>query len=147
MKKSSVLKKYEEVVRYLIVGVLTTVVSIGTYYLCVYTFLNPKDPIQLQLANILSWISSVTFAYITNRIFVFKSNNQNRIKEAFSFYFSRGLTLVLDISFMFLLVTCIKINDKIAKLLVQFVIIVLNYYISKKMVFKKECYENRCKRV
>ena len=65
--------KYKEILNYLIVGVLTTVISLGTYYALVFTILNPKNGIQLQIANITSWILSVTFAYISYRIFVFKS--------------------------------------------------------------------------
>ena len=42
-------QKYKEIIRYLIVGVLTTVVSLASYYLCVYTILDPDSPLQLQL--------------------------------------------------------------------------------------------------
>ena len=68
-------KKYRELVNYLIVGVLTTVVSLGIYYGCVWTFLDPGDAFQLQAANILSWIGAVAFAYVTNRRYVFESEN------------------------------------------------------------------------
>ena len=60
-------QKYKEIIRYLIVGVLTTVVSLASYYLCVYTILDPDSPLQLQAANVISWIAAVTFAYFTNR--------------------------------------------------------------------------------
>ena len=62
-----------EIVRYLIVGGLTTVVSLSVYYGCVLTFLDPENPLQLQAANIISWIAAVTFAFFANRIFVFRS--------------------------------------------------------------------------
>ena len=74
--------KYKEIISYLIFGVLTTIVSLGTYYGSVYTFLNPNDGFQLQIANIISWITGVLFAYITNRKFVFESKEKNKIKEA-----------------------------------------------------------------
>ena len=61
-------KKYEEIINYLIVGGLTTVVSLGSYYLCILTFLSPDIWYQLQAANIISWICAVTFAYFANRI-------------------------------------------------------------------------------
>lgn len=48
--------KYEEIISYLIVGGLTTVVSLATYYLLVYTILNPKEAVELQIANIISWM-------------------------------------------------------------------------------------------
>ena len=72
--------KYKEIINYLIFGVLTTVVSLATYYICVYTFLNPDNSLQLQVANIVSWIAGVTFAYITNRKFVFESEEQEKLK-------------------------------------------------------------------
>ena len=61
--------KYKEIINYLIVGVLTTVVSLTVYYGLVLTILNPKNPIQLQAANIASWICAVAFAYWANRKF------------------------------------------------------------------------------
>ena len=75
MKKIKELyKKYEELINYVIVGVLTTIVSLGSYYLCVLTVFNPDNPVLLQSANIISWILAVTFAYFANRKYVFKSN-------------------------------------------------------------------------
>ena len=67
--------KYKEIINYLIVGVLTTVVSLTVYYGLVLTVLNPKNPIQLQAANIASWICAVAFAYWANRKFVFESKS------------------------------------------------------------------------
>ena len=130
-------KKYEEIINYLIVGGLTTLVSLVSYYLCVCTFLDPKNAFELQLANIISWIFAVIFAYITNRKFVFKSKKTNKLKEASKFFLSRLSTLLIDMLTMFLLVTIIGINDKISKILVQFIIIILNYVFSKLFVFNK----------
>lgn len=139
MKKIiELLKKYEEIIRYLIVGVLTTVVSLITYYICVFTFLDPKVALELQIANIISWICSVAFAYITNRIFVFKSKSNKLLKEISSFVSSRIVTLLLDMGMMFLMVTLLNMNDKISKIIVQVVVIILNYVLSKIFVFKKK---------
>lgn len=131
-------KKYEEIINYLIVGVLTTVVSLAAYYLCVFTFLNPKNGMELQIANLISWVCAVTFAYITNRIFVFKSKNKNIIKEILSFTSSRVITLLMDMFIMFLMVTIMHFNDKIAKLVVQVVVTIGNYILSKLFVFSKK---------
>ena len=65
--------KYKEIINYLIFGVLATIISLVTYYVCVYTILKPENAVQLQIANIISWIASVIFAYFTNRKFVFES--------------------------------------------------------------------------
>lgn len=138
MKKlNSIYKKYEEIINYIVVGVMTTVVSLGTYYISVNTFLNPKNGIELQIANVISWILAVTFAYFANRKFVFKSNNKNKFIEGFKFYLSRVSTLLIDMLSMFLLVTVMSINDKISKILVQFIVLVLNYIFSKFLVFRK----------
>lgn len=143
MKKiNELLKKYEEIIRYLIIGVLTTVVSLLTYYLLSYTVLNPKVTLQLQITNIISWIASVTFAYFTNRKYVFKVQEQKNLKEASKFYVSRLTTLVLDMLLMQIFVIKLKFNDKIIKLIVQVIIIVLNYILSKFLVFKSKVKNN-----
>lgn len=131
-------KKYEEIINYIIVGGLTTVVSLGSYYLAVIFVLNPNNGFELQIANIFSWICAVTFAYIANRNFVFKVKSQNRIKEISSFVSCRIFTLFMDMTFMFLLVTLLRWNDKIAKLIVQIVVTIANYLFSKLIVFKNE---------
>ena len=131
-------KKYDEIINYLIVGGLTTIVSLGTYYFCVYTFLNPNNAFQLQIANVISWISCVTFAYFTNRIFVFKSKRTDKLKEAISFYGSRIATLLLEMGIMFVFVTILHFNDKIIKLVAQVVITILNYVLSKLLIFRKK---------
>ncbi len=130
-------KKHEEIINYLIVGGLTTVVSLVCYYLAVVTVLNPDNAFELQVANIFSWVCAVAFAYFTNRKFVFKSKNQNKLKEVTSFVSSRVLTLLMDMAIMFVCVTLLKWNDKIAKLIVQVVVTIMNYILSKLFVFKK----------
>ena len=128
--------KYREIIRYLVFGVLTTVVSLVVYYASVCTFLNPDNSIELQVANILSWVISVGFAYITNRLYVFQSQASSIVLEGLSFYGSRLGTLLCDMGLMFLLVTVLQWDDKLAKLLVQVVVIVANYVLSKWLVFK-----------
>ena len=130
-------KKYKELVNYLIVGVLTTVVSLGVYYGCVLTFLDPETPWQLQAANVISWIAAVTFAYFTNRKYVFESKNENKLKEAAAFYGSRITTLLMDMVCMFLMVTVAGMSDKLAKLIVQVIVTAANYILSKFFVFHK----------
>lgn len=135
-KIKKIMGRYRELISYLIVGGLTTVVSLGTYYGCTLTILNAAVPLQLQAANVLSWIAAVTFAYFTNRKYVFESRNQHMLKEAAAFYASRLSTLLMDMGLMFLMVTILNWNDKIAKLIVQVVVTVANYVISKFFVFK-----------
>ena len=125
-----------EIVRYLIVGGLTTVVSLSVYYGCVLTFLDPKNPLQLQTANIISWIAAVTFAFFANKVFVFRSHGSNVLHEAGAFFAARVGTLLMDMGIMFGAVTVCGMNDKIAKLIVQVAVTVANYILSKIFVFR-----------
>lgn len=129
---------YREQINYLIVGGLTTVVSLAVYWLCTATFLNPENSLQLQAANVISWICAVTFAYFTNRRYVFFSQEQNRLKEAGKFVLSRVTTLLMEMGIMWLAVTALGINDRIVKLVAQVIIIIANYVFSKLLVFRKK---------
>lgn len=131
-------KKHEEIINYIVVGALTTLVSLSSYYLCTLTFLNPNNEIELQIANIISWICAVSFAYVSNRKYVFKSKNMKVFNEMFKFYSSRLTTLFLDMLFMFVLVSLVNLNDKISKIIVQILVLIINYIISKFIVFRKE---------
>lgn len=129
-------KKYEELINYLIIGILTTIVSLATYYLLTLTALDANNKVYLQIANIISWLASVTFAYFTNRKFVFKVKNKSNIKECLNFYISRISTLLIDMFIMYIFVSILKFDNKIVKLIAQVVIIILNYILSKFIVFK-----------
>ena len=136
-KSWDIYHQHEEIFNYIIVGGLTTVVSLAAYYISVLTFLDPNVGWQLQIANLFSWVCAVAFAYVTNRIFVFKSKEKNKFKEITSFVSSRVMTLLLDMGIMGLFVTILHFNDKTMKLVVQVVVTVLNYVLSKLFVFKK----------
>lgn len=137
MKEKLKKLNYREIIAYLIVGVLTTIVSLGTYYLVTITFLNPNKPVELQIANIISWMFAVAFAYFTNRKYVFLSKEKNKVKEGTKFILSRLTTLGLDMLTMFIMVSVLNINDRISKLVSQVIVIIGNYVISKFFVFKK----------
>ena len=104
-------KKYEEIINYLIVGVLTTIVSLVVKWGLLFTVLDPKNSVQLQVAVVISWIAAVVFAYITNRIFVFKSKSKKILKEIMSFFGARLLTLGLEMIIMWFFVTFLKLNS------------------------------------
>ena len=130
--------KYKEIINYLIFGVLTTVVSLAVYYGLTLTILNPDKAIELQIANIISWIAAVTFAYFTNKYYVFKDSKKDDKLGAVKFYLSRVATLLLDMLLMYIFVTKLEFNDKIIKIIVQVVVIVGNYVLSKFFVFNKK---------
>ena len=134
----SVYEKYKEIINYLIFGVLTTVISLLVYYGLTFTIINPDDALMLQVANVISWVAGVLFAYFTNRKYVFESKNTNKIKEFTSFVGARVTTLLLDMAIMGLGVTILHSNDKIMKLISQILVIVGNYVLSKVFVFRKK---------
>ncbi|MCI8330659.1 MAG: GtrA family protein [Bacilli bacterium] len=143
MKKIlEIYKKHEEIINYLIVGVLTTIVSLVVKWGLLFTILDAKNAIELQTSIIISWFAAVTFAYITNRVFVFKSKSKNIIKEIISFFSSRVLTLLLDMGIMWFFITFLKLNSRvwviIWTMIVQVLVTVLNYIFSKLLVFKKK---------
>ena len=128
-------KKYKEIINYLIVGVLTTVVSIASYEIFKNVF-----HIHYIISNVLSWIAAVTFAYFANRIYVFesKSKGKEQLLEFISFVKYRILSLLIDTACMYCLVDILKVDDDIAKIIVQFIVVVLNYVFSKFFTFKKK---------
>ena len=75
--------------------------------------------------------------FVTNRIFVFKSKEKNKLKEISSFVSSQIITLLIDMAIMGIFVTLLHFNDKIMKLIVQVVVTLLNYIFSKLFVFRK----------
>ena len=137
-KLKEMYKKYEEIIMYLIIGGLTTLVNILVYFLVTHTFLNPGDKLELQIAEVISWIVAVVFAYYTNRKYVFRRKNKASLKEATSFFTSRLSTLLIEMLIMYIFVSELKFDDKIIKIIAQIVVIVLNYVFSKFIVFKKE---------
>lgn len=133
--------KYEEIINYLIVGVLTTLVSLAVKYGLLFTVLKADNAFQLQVAIIISWVAAVSFAYITNRIFVFKSKNKNILKEIISFFGARVATLLMEMFIMWFFITLLKLNTDFYVLIFTFITQVLimigNYILSKLFVFKK----------
>ena len=134
--------KHREIINYLIFGVLTTIVSLATKYLLLFTLLDASDALELQIAIIISWITACLFAYITNRIFVFESKSKEIVKEIIKFFTSRVATLGLEMLIMFIFVTALGLDSNIWvivwTLVSQIVIVIGNYVLSKLVVFKKE---------
>lgn len=133
----NICKKHREIIAYIICGGATTLVSLVTYYMFAEFVFDINNAFELQVINVLSWIISVAFAFVTNRIFVFQSK-ASPIKEFFKFYMARIGTLLIDMLLMYLFVTICSLNDMVVKTVVQIVVIVLNYVFGKKMVFKGE---------
>ncbi|MGM9834538.1 MAG: GtrA family protein [Bacilli bacterium] len=133
--------KYEEIINYIIVGALTTLVSLAVKYGLLFTIFNAENALELQASVIISWIAAVSFAYITNRVFVFKSKNKNVLKEVISFFGARVATLVMEMVIMWFFITLLGMNSDLWVLiwtfLTQVLIMIGNYILSKLFVFSK----------
>ncbi len=134
-------RKYEEIINYLIVGGLTTVVSLAVKYGLLFTVMSASDPIELQISVIASWIVAVAFAYVTNRIFVFHSKSKQYLKEISGFVAGRIITLIMEMFIMWFFVTLLGLDSNmwviIWTIVAQILVVVGNYVISKLFVFKK----------
>ena len=128
----------KETLLYIISGVASVVITLIIYYFCVFIFLDANDAFELQVANVLSWFVAVVFVYFTNRKYVFCSSNPKIIREMFGFLLSRLFTLLVDMAIMFVFVSLAHFDDKIFKIISQIIVIVLNYIISKFLIFNKK---------
>lgn len=147
--------KYKEVITYVIFGVLTTVVSWGSYTV----FVNLLS-MKVFVGNLLSWICAVAFAYITNKLWVFESKSWKPSvigKEIVSFVAARGVTGVIEIVCVPLLAKTgfdnifynilekaditmnILFTDGIySKIVLAVIVVIVNYFLSKFLIFKKK---------
>lgn len=120
--------KYKEFILYVVFGGLTTLINIIAFYLI-------NKVISWETSNVLAWILSVLFAYITNRIYVFQSKSKNLFKEMVSFFSFRLLSLLADMAFMYLFINVIGLSTLISKVIVQVIVVILNYIFSKLFIF------------
>lgn len=137
-KVKNIYSTNKEVVNYLVFGVLTTVINLATYFILTSVFLDASNGIELQIANVIAWVVAVVFAYVTNRKYVFASQNEDKLKELGNFFIARLATLLVDMVIMYLGVNVLSFNDKLIKIISQFTVIVSNYILSKIFVFKKK---------
>lgn len=140
IEKAKVLyKKYEEIIVYLIVGVMTTIVAWAAKFIAnALLFHNTMYPTPFEntVLSTINWVAGVIFAYFTNRRFVFKSREPMR-KEAPKFVLSRVSTWILDIVVMQVL-TAVRINLVVASVISAVLVTIANYVFSKLFVFQKK---------
>ncbi len=127
-------KLYRDVIPYLFFGVLTTLVNV-----CVYWALAHLLGAGVILSTILAWLCAVGFAYVTNRKWVFHSTAAGApaiAKEIVSFFACRLFTGIVDWGCMFIFVELIGLNDVVIKILANVLVIVLNYIVSIRVIFR-----------
>ena len=131
-------KKYEEIANYLVVGVLTTIVSWAAAWVA-DCFLNPDISWQNFVINTISWGAGVVFGYFANRKYVFKSTNPEMMKEFISFAGGRVSTWILDVIIMEVTVNVLHLPYWPCKIFISSVLVMAaNYILSKLFVFRKK---------
>lgn len=129
-------RRHKEVLLYLLFGFLSFVVSIATFALfCQALHLNEL------IANVLSWIITVLFAFLTNRVWVFGAKTGSAaafLRQMFAFFEGRLLTLGIEELILFLFITWLRLNSIAVKVVAQIVVILLNYIISKRFIFRNK---------
>ena len=132
--------KYEEIVVYLIVGVMTTIFSwFCMFFVNIVIFGNPLNPTSAQnlVLSVVNWTAGVAFAFPTNRKFVFKSNNPHIFAELVKFIISRLFTLFLDI-IVRQVMGFMGVDVYVTTVVSAVLVIIGNYIFSKLLVFRKE---------
>ena len=140
-KIKSLCLKHREVLVYLIVGGLTTLVSWAAKFLWNFLFYaGTAHPTVLQntVLSVVNWVAGVAFAYPTNRKWVFQSKNPHILAEAGGFVASRLATLGLDWLLMQLMVNVLRMNLYVATVIAAVAVVIGNYVFSKLLVFRKK---------
>lgn len=129
-------KRYRELILYCVFGFATFLVSMATYWLC-----ERGLGLNALIANVVSWIFAVLFAFFTNRRWVFDGGSgatKGLWAQMASFFGGRLFTLAVEELILAVFVTWLKLDGLLVKLVAQVVVIVLNYFISKLWVFRKK---------
>ena len=132
----ALLEKYRGLILYAVFGALTTAINIAVYALCYRVLHIPNVP-----SNVIAWILSVLFAFITNKLYVFESKSLERgtvARELASFVGARLATGLLDLAVMFVGVDLLHGPDLVFKVGSNVIVIILNYVLSKLIVFRKK---------
>lgn len=125
-----------EIMAYLFVGVLTTLVNIISFYL-----LNSLLDANYVLATTIAWILSIMFAFIANKRFVFQSENSS-IQEILPFLTYRFLSYIIDVGLMIILIEFLHFASLTSKIAVNVLVVLFNYVASKYLVFNDKTYSS-----
>lgn len=127
MTIKQLLQKYAMFIRYVVIGVLTTVVNIVVFFVFKHLGVN------YLVANTIAWFVSVVFAFFTNKRIVFQSKSKNAaaFAEMALFFILRAVSLILDDGLMYLGISVMMLNTGVVKIAVQIIVIITNYIFSK----------------
>ena len=132
----ALLRKHRELISYVFWGVMTTAVNYAAYFLLRNVLLVP-----LVAGNVIAWTVSVLFAYFVNKLFVFQSRDwawRVALRELWQMVASRLFSLGLEMGILWLFVDKLHYNDAIVKLCANVAVVVVNYVLSKFIIFRKK---------
>ena len=131
MKK--ILSKHREIILYIFFGGLTTLVSAVFYFLASWGL-----GASAWLSSIISWVFAVSFAFVTNKLFVFQSKQkEGAARQAVLFFVARLASLFINTAIMLIFVDLLAFNEPIVFVAGQVVVLIFNYIASKFLIFKK----------
>ena len=161
-KIKELFKKHREIIVYIIFGVLTTLVN-WVVFILMTKLMNVdvsgvsdrgnaltslfSDNYEYTVCNAVAWVAGVLFAFVTNKIWVFRSRSKKAstvLREFFSFVGARVVTGIIEIFLPTLLIniglnqSVLGVEGAIAKAVASVIVIVLNYVFSKLIVFRKK---------
>ncbi|PTU47784.1 teichoic acid glycosylation protein [Paenibacillus polymyxa] len=129
------MKLGKELVNYVVFGILTTIIN-----LIIYALFTKVLGADYKLSITVAWLISIIFAFVTNKLYVFKKNDSQLTslpKEFSLFFLIRLSSLCLDFILMIVLIQNVRMDDFLAKIIVNFIVIAVNYLASKYLVFMK----------
>ena len=136
--------KHREIIVYLIVGVMTTVFAWAIrflWHIVFYAGTAHPLPLQTTILTIVEFIAGVSFAYPTNRKWVFRSTNPNILKEAAGFVSARLTTLAIQMLLNLVIINLLHVNFYVATVVIGIIVVILNYVFSKLLVFRNKSTE------
>ena len=143
-KINNLIKKFlnKETISYLIFGVLTTIINIVVFWFAEreLALIMSEDAASL-VGNVIAWVISVAFAFVTNKLFVFESKSMAFkvvMAELTGFVIARLLSLAFDEGFMFVAIVLLGMNSLLAKIISNVFVVIINYVLSKFFIFKNK---------
>ena len=132
----ALVRKHRELISYVFWGVMTTVVNYVSY-----TLLTEVMHIYYLTGTVIAWAVSVLFAYFVNKLFVFQSRDwawRVALRELWQMVAARLFSLGLEMAIMWFFVDTLSCNHLLVKLAANVVVVIVNYVLSKFIIFKRK---------
>lgn len=140
----SLYTKHKDKILYLFFGVLTTFVNWVIYALaCQWGWI--PEGVRATVSNVIAWAAAVVFAFVTNKPFVFRSNDWSFsavLPEFTKFVLCRVSSGLIETGVIFIAVDLLEGNSALFKVLTSAFVVVFNYFASKFLVFRKKSENN-----